>query len=378
MRKRYQKGTIHLEHGAWYGIYRDDVFEDGRVVRKQIKVRLADYGDRCRSQKDVRPLLDAILKPLNEGKASPEGNMTVADFFEKFFMPNAEKYRRPSTVNGYKAIWRMYLAPRLQNATVRNYRTVDAVRLLEDIYTQNGLGKKTLKHCKGLLSSIFSFAKEQGAFDGMNPIIGAGNDLLKRVPKPKPTHAASPEEVIAMLDALRGTARTAVALMFFCGLRPGEARGARWEDYDGQRLQIRQSVWRTFTTDPKTEQSIAPLPVCESLAAILNENRQRSGFILAGPTGKPTNLNNLARRVVIPTLREKGIPWYGWYSLRRGIATLLKKVEGAEAAKDLLRHAHLATTESSYIKIKDVTPEVRCGMEKVDALFDQQSGGQVQ
>ena len=35
-----------------------------------------------------------------------------------------------------------------------------------------------------------------------------------------------------MLDALDGVARLAVGFMYFTGLRPGEARAARWEDYD--------------------------------------------------------------------------------------------------------------------------------------------------
>jgi integrase len=43
--------------------------------------------------------------------------------------------------------------------------------------------------------------------------------------------------------------------MFFAGLRPGEARGVCWEDFDGKRLLVRRSVWHTYTTSPKTEGS---------------------------------------------------------------------------------------------------------------------------
>ena len=93
--------------------------------------------------------------------------------------------------------------------------------------------------------------------------------------------------------------------MFFAGLRPGEARGARWEDYDGKRLSGLPVVWKTHTTTPKTAGSAKPVPVIEPLAGILAELRAadgnpQSGPILRGPRARPLDLHNLAARVVIP------------------------------------------------------------------------------
>src|ERR1700691_1240790 len=141
-----------------------------------------------------------------------------------------------------------------------------------------------------------------------------------------------------------------VALMFFAGLRPGEARGVRWEDFDGKKLMIRRSVWHTHTTSPKTQSSAKPVPVIEPLTTILAEVREvdgnpQSGPILRGPSGKPLDLHNLANRVVIPTLRKAGIPWHGWYSLRRGVATIVTALsKDSLAAKGLLRHSSVSTT----------------------------------
>jgi hypothetical protein len=109
-------------------------------------------------------------------------------------------------------------------------------------------------------------------------------------------------------------------------------------------------VWRTHIAAPKTEGSVAPVPVIETLRSILNEQRRDSGFILAGPLKKPINLSNLARRVIVPALQKKQIPWYGWYALRRGIATLATAVENTFAAKGLLRHTNVSTTAQFYVK----------------------------
>jgi integrase len=154
--------------------------------------------------------------------------------------------------------------------------------------------------------------------------------------------------------------------MYFCGLRPGEARAVRWEDYNGKTLRVRASIWRTYLTEPKTAESAASVPVAATLATILNVSRRDSGYILAGQSGKPVSLHNLARRIVAPALKKAGIPWHGWYALRRGIATLATSVESPLAAKGLLRHANLATTQAHYIK--DVPSETIRAMEKIDAL----------
>jgi integrase len=191
-------------------------------------------------------------------------------------------------------------------------------------------------------------------------------------------------------------ARAAVALMFFAGLRPGEARGVCWEDYDGKRLTIRQSVWHTHTTSPKTEEAASPVPVIETLADILNhlrglEGNPESGPILRGPSGKPLNLDNLSKRTIVPTLRhcstcheseanhekadhefkldEVSPSWHGWYSLRRGVATTLAGLtRDGMASKGLLRHTNLATTTRHYVK--DVPENTLLAMNRLEQLFN--------
>ncbi len=62
-------------------------------------------------------------------------------------------------------------------------------------------------------------------------------------------------------------------------------------------------------------------------------------------------LDNLARREVKPALKKAGIPWHGWYALRRGIGTqITADSRDPLAAKGMLRHESVATTEAHYIK----------------------------
>jgi integrase len=371
---RQQSGYIWKVGGSWYGRWREDVLEDGRVVRKQRSAKLADVSDRFRTKADVRPLLAEKLRPINEGRTRPEGTLRVAEFVENYYMPFVEENFKPSTATGYKTLWDLYLEPRLTKIVLRDFRTVDAANLLADIHRQHELGRTTLKHIKSFLSGVFTYAKNQGALDGVNPVRDAM--IPKKAAKPTETHATSPDEVLAIMHALdkagERKASAAVALVFFAGLRPGEARGVCWEDFDGKRLSVRQSVWHTHTTSPKTEGSAKPVPVIEPLGTILGELRAldknpASGPILRGPSGKPLDLHNLANRVVIPTLKKANIAWHGWYALRRGVGTAVTALSrGSLAAKGLLRHSSVSTTERHYIK--DVPENTLEAMKQLEAL----------
>jgi integrase len=371
---RHQTGYIWRVGRSWYGRWREDVIESGAVVRKQRSEKLADVCDRYRTKRDVRPLLEGKLKALNEGRTRPEGTLTVAEFVEGHYFPFVRENFKPSTIAGYGHLWRLYLSARLTRGTVRDFRTVDAAHLLADVHRAHGVNRTTLKHVKSFLSGVFRFAKNQGVFDGMNPIHDAM--IPRKAAAPLDTHAATLEQVLAMMDALdragEKKTRAAVALMFFAGLRPGEARGARWEDYDGKRLAICQSVWKTHTTTPKTAGSAKPVPVIEPLAAVLAELREldgnpQTGPILRGPSGAPLDLHNLAARVMMPRMRKAGIPWHGWYALRRGIATTIAGMsKDAFAAKGLLRHSSVSTTERHYIK--DVPANTQAAMKLLENL----------
>ena len=390
---KHQKGQVFKAGKSWFGRWRRDELDtlaDGSklLVRRQHCEKLCDYSDRYRARKDVQPLLDAKLKPLNENRSSAESTLAVSEYGDKHFLPYAERELKPSTAYGYRGLWRMYLRPRLTGINLRDFRCVDATRILAAIHREHGLGKRSLRHCKALMSTIFTHAKRAGIVDGENPVTDAGIPRAAR--GSEGTHAYTAQEVFIMLDVLEGVARTAIALIYFCGLRPGEARAARWENYDGKTLRIGSSMWRKHTTEPKTAESVAPVPVAETLADILRDSRRDSGYILSSSLGRPVDLHNLASRVVIPALSRcaecgeeekehganghgfKKLPeWCGWYALRRGLATLATSLDSQLAAKSLLRHSNVQTTQQFYIK--SVPAEALRAVEKMDALFQKSS-----
>jgi hypothetical protein len=217
-----QSGYVFKKDGSWFLRYRDTCIVDGVKVRKQICKKLTSVCDRYRTVRDVQPLADEILLPINSGKAKAESTLTIAEFAEQHWLPWVRENCKPSTVAGYTTTWNLYLAPYLQKISLRDFRTVDACNLFAEIHRKHGIGRTTLHHCKSRLSVIFTLARNQGALDAPNPIEGAM--IPKKAAPPDKTHAVSPDEVIAILDILQKSgeckARAAVALMFFAGLRP--------------------------------------------------------------------------------------------------------------------------------------------------------------
>jgi integrase len=384
-----QTGSIKKIGRSWYGRWREDVLVEGQVKRQQRFVKLCDCDDRYRTKLDVRPLLADRLRALNGGRADARSSLTLASFVREYYEPYVRENFKPSTIHGYLKLWKDALCPRLGEIRLRDFRTVDAANVLTG-YAAKGWGRRSLQHAKSLLSGIFTYAKNLGVLDGVNPI--QGTMIPRKATPPAETHASTPEEVLATLALLekaqgleprqRIQSQVAVGLMFFAGLRPGEARGARWDDYNGKTLCVKHSVWRTHTTTPKTVQAAKPVPVIEPLRGLLAQLRSidgepESGLILRGVSGGPLNLEMLAKRTIVPALcnpdnyaspRTDRIVWHGYYAFRRGIATLASSVSrDPMAAKGLLRHTSVNTTLTHYIK--DVPEVTENAMTLVEELF---------
>jgi len=110
----------------------------------------------------------------------------------------ARENLRPSTVNGYTKLWDV-LCPRVGEIRLRDFKTVDAANLLTALAAK-GLGRRSLQHAKSLLSGIFTYAKNLGVLDGINPV--QGTLIPRKAAAPGETHATTPEEAIEILELL--------------------------------------------------------------------------------------------------------------------------------------------------------------------------------
>ena len=201
------------------------------------------------------------------------------------------------------------------------------------------------------MSALFSYAIRLGFIQGVNPVRETKAEGVRSDPE---RYAYTLSEVRNILGSLGEPARTVCAVAAFAGLREAEIRGLQWQDYEGDLLHVRRSLWRTNVGDTKTPESKNTVPVIGPLRKLLNSHKRRNGssdWIFAGEKkGFSLNLDNLCARSIRPVLGDR---WHGWHAFRRGLATNLFELGvPAETAQIILRHADVSTTRRHYIVLK--------------------------
>jgi integrase len=375
---RKQRGYVFHKGHSWFVRYFDNVVEkDGTIRRRQMCKRLpVDYGGQYRSERSVARFVEDILRPINSGKADPQGTMMVADYIETHYFPFVCERLRASTLSGYRYIFNEHLKPHLGDVSMRDFRTFHGEKLMQEVARRAELSTNTLKHLKHFLTGVFRQALRLGVIEGEN--------VMREVSVPQgketaDTYAYDLRQVRQIVEALADneTAQAVVLVAAYSGLRKGEIRGLLWKDYSGHELSVERSVWKNTVNAPKTRSSKATVPVIKQLAEALDRHRERMGklaqpdtFIFQAGNGQPLNLDNTARRVIRPALRKcvlcgkmkpehgqdghefQPLPrWHGWHAFRRGLATTLNALGvDDKATQTILRHSDIKLTQNIYMK----------------------------
>jgi integrase len=371
-RGRAQKGCVWRKGNSWILSYRESFNEDGQIVRKQKCIKLAEYSDRYRCESDLDELVAEKLAAVRQAAKCPHSSDSFSDYVEQVYLPFVLRTLKPSTYAGYSTYWERYLKPRVGKYALRDFTVAIVASLLKDIAAMHKLNKDTVTKIRSVLSGIFSYAMSEGHFPARS---GADNPASRaRIPEsaiePTRTVAATFEEVQGYLEALKGRPleRAAVGIMALSGVRPSEARGLRWEEWDRakQHMAVRRGVWHRIVGTTKTEQSERFVTVSDELREILldlwkAQGSPISGYILAGPRkSQPVILDNLAKRSIVPavSLYGENLSWHGWYSLRRFVGTEVRMKADSETSAKALGNSK-AVADKHYIKPKTVLPDVR-------------------
>jgi integrase len=125
-----------------------------------------------------------------------------------------------------------------------------------------------------------------------------------------------------------------------------------------------RTVWRAIEQTTKTRKSVRLVHVTDELRAILldlwkSQGSPIAGYILARPNGERVNLDNMSKRDIIPALRKAGIPWHGFYSLRRFYGTMIREQSGSSDTASKALGNSKDVSDEHYIKPTEVLPDMR-------------------
>jgi integrase len=373
---RKQTGCLVRRGGWWLLRYRMRVMENGQLHSVNRAHKLCCVDSNHKTKASVRDMARDFLKPINDASDEQSPTSRLSEFVEKVYLPWVKDHKRPSTYKGYEDMWKGHLNARCGDWWLRDARTADIQRLLDQIAKEDGLSKTTLKHIKHLLSGIYRFAMQQGLFERANPVTAAS---IPDAPGPSETYAYSLEEVTQMVAVLPEPAATVVLAAAFTGFRRGELCGMLWQNLEPPTekslatYSVTRSIWNGISTDPKTSKSKAPVPIIGMLAKRLEAHRTAygnpaSGPIFANGLGKPVELNNLYRRTLRPIFQAAGIEWHGWHAFRRGLATNLHRLGvDDKTIQAILRHSNVAVTQACYIKT--VSADAIAAMQQLESAI---------
>jgi integrase len=277
----------------------------------------------------------------------------------------------------YSERWRRHVAPRTRNDDAYRFKKYVSARLrgtklsaLTPAMIQDwindlealGLGPRTIQLAHTAVRKCINKAVVLGKLT-RNPASG-----LAGVEVPTLDHvervwldAAQAGQFLAAAKGDRLYAFFVCALML--GLRPGELRGLKWADLDGDTVRVRRTERAKAMTKTKTKQSARPIPMPPVVVQVLKAHRatqaaerlkvgrhyEDQGLIFASELGGPLDNQNITNRHFKPILRRAKLADMRLYDLRHSCASIL--LQGGEHAKivqERLGHKSIAQTLDTY------------------------------
>jgi integrase len=362
-KRRFQQPTPFREGNWWWLLVRQDQFSDGRLKRKQkrIKVAPATLGER-----EARKVASELLRPMNQGLELIGSATQFSAYANGIYRGTVLPLLASTTRSNYQWVLDKYLIPMFGDAMLRDLDTM----MLQKYFSGLRKNHATAMKVKDALASVLSSALRFGLL-AKNPLIGV-QIPSPRVGKRTKPHI-TPEQFDALVNLISEPYSTMVYVCVLAGLRVSELVGLKWEDVHTDSLTIDERFSRGEWGCPKTTASNATIGVDELVIQRINRLKDMDVTINWGARGArktfklvrsdapgdlvfqslikrgPMSDHNVLSRHIKPAAHKLGIGWVNWQVLRRSYATWLVEA-GADpkAVQAQMRHSRASTTMDIY------------------------------
>lgn len=360
----YGEGTIYFDKSV--GLYRGAITIDGRRRRVSGATRQA-----------ALEALDELRGDVATGV--PTGDDTRLSTWIAWWLTFVGAAREnPSEATEANYRWALAQCDSIGGTRLRDLTTADVEALLRRLATRkaskpkNGrggrkgpLGRSSLARVRFALSEVLQEAVRR---DMVARNVAAAAKLPRTAAPPRARRSLTPPEAAALTEAAEGDRLEAlVAVMLYCGLRPGEVTGLTWDciDFDEATLTVRQSRkvgpsgWMSIGPTKAQSDRVQRMP--ERVAATLraHELRQKAqrlaapawedmNLVFTNEIGRPIDPSNL-RREIARLCKDAGVEPISPNELRHSAASLLVNAGvGLEEVADFLGHANVRMLAQTY------------------------------
>lgn len=331
----------------WVGRYREDVIgPDGHPVRVLKSIVLGTKRE-LPTKRLAERRMDTELSRVNSPAYRPGRVATLEEFAERWRREVLSK-RKSSTIHAAESHLKNQILPvlgkmKLSEIGVENQQSF-VTRL------SGTVARKTLLNVLGTLSSMLTTAQNWNYLcEGLK---------FRKLALPERSvqeeaRTFTQEQARAIIAEAKGPYRVMFAIAAMTGLRAGEILALQTGDFDLERnlLTVRRSVWRGKVQTPKTINSLAVLPVPDTLAVIVREHVStlKSEWLFLNSRGHLFIAENVVRQALAPILDKLKIPRCGFHAFRHLHTSLLLSSGAApQVAQKQLRHSDARITLGIY------------------------------
>ena len=249
---------------------------------------------------------EAFRNRVKLGFSGDISRVTVEEYLDDYFNNTAVQQVKTSTLNGYKAMVRGYVYPRIGSLKMSQLTVAVMDKFFADLYREGGIGQKkkdgtlgknsrkalsprTIRQIRNILNKPFEKAVVHNIIQS-NPIKGTTTPKIQKADK----RALSLSELNALeqyIDTASDRAHAAaLAIMLHTGMRRGEVLGLKWQDImlsdQSGLIRVERSLKKsvgggTYYDTPKTNSSIRTVPVTPRLLEVLEQYKEYQRNYLA-------------------------------------------------------------------------------------------------
>lgn len=247
------------------------------ITGRRVQIERTAYG--VDAAKDMEyQLLSEYKSGLNSSS-----NLTIAELYNNYLKAKQHELRY-STLEKKQAIFNAHILPELGNVRIKKITTA-VLQQWKEYIENKGLAIKTRRNIYNELRALLSYAVKLDYLPS-NPIIKVGN-FKDAYETKKEIAYYTVDEFTKFISAAYNTAQQKGLyehnyLVFFCilfylGLRKGEANALRWTDLKKDVIRIRRSISQKLgngdvETPPKNHSSNRDLVLPQPLSALLKEH----------------------------------------------------------------------------------------------------------
>lgn len=338
-----------------------------------------------RTKKELEQNRQTVINVYITGAALNDDRL-FGDYAKEWFDMRLPKKLSVSTRNSYRNVLNSQILPEFGD---RNLRSIQPLEIQNFVDRFAGMSASTITYVHAAFRKIYKCALADRIVD---------RDPSEHVAKPEATpaeekRALTPEERKAVETVCRTSPHGLyLALLYYLGVRSGEAAGFRWEDVDWNKrvIKVRRDIdYKAggVPGDLKTKKSRRDVPIPAPLFELLKENRSLPatyivhGDMPANPMRKCQATaawkSLMADCGIVRPSDEKGkhgklVPAISPHYMRHNYITMCWE-SGIDAytTSRMVGHSNITTTLKIYTHLTE--KQQKTAAQKLDAMFSSAS-----